>query len=220
MEKELELLRQKCAFLERVIHGVPANIYVSDLEKGVVWCNKTNEESLGYPLEEIRKMEGMAYMQAILHPDDQQVPGESVDHYQNFSGAEFGGVFRAKHKDEQEYKWYIGWAKAFARNDEGTVKELLCVDVAMSPHMNTEEQLVQALKDNLRLKNKLLIKSLRKREIEILSLICKGYSTKSIAKKLFISENTVSTHRRNIQQKLGTANVAELVNLASEAGLG
>jgi DNA-binding CsgD family transcriptional regulator len=220
LEQKILELQEKCAFLERVIHEVPANIYISDLAEGLVWCNRTNEESLGYTLEEIREMGGMNYMQAIVHPDDQSIPQDSIEHYQQFDGAEYGGLFRARHKNEQAYKWFMGWAKAFSKNGNGAVKELICVDVDMSSKMNTEDQLVQALKENLKLKNKLLVNSLRKREIEILGLICQGLSTKAIASKLFISTNTVSTHRKSIQKKLGTSNVADLVSLGKETGLG
>lgn len=220
LEQELQNLREKCEFLEKVIHQVPANIYISSLELGVVWCNRTNEETLGYTLSEILEMGGMAYLEAIVHPDDQHIPEDSVNHYQHFDGAEYGGLFRARHKEKQHYKWFMGWAKAFSKNKEGEVKELICVDIDMSPRMNTEDQLVQALKENLKQKNRLLVRSLRKREIEILELICQGCSTKEIAERLFISPNTVSTHRKSIQKKMGTNNVADLVSLGKEAGMG
>ncbi|RDV16915.1 LuxR family transcriptional regulator [Pontibacter diazotrophicus] len=220
LETELSILREKVAFLERIVHEVPASIYISSLEKGVVWCNKTNEETLGYTLDEILEMGGWEYLYKIVHPDDHNIPDDSVDHYQHFDGAEFGGIFRAKHKEAKDYKWFMGWAKAYSKNQEGQVKELLCVDVDLSPQMNTDKQLAAALKENLKLKHKLLIKSLRQRELEVLTLVCKGFSTKEIAEKLFISINTVSTHRKNIQHKLGTNNVADLVSLAKEAGLG
>lgn len=220
LEDKIAALQKKCSFLERVVNEIPANIYISDLKEGVIWCNRTNEETLGYTLEEIKEMGGLEYMYKIVHPDDHSVPDNSIDYYQHFNGAEYGGVFRAKHKNEKEYKWFVGWARAFQKDPEGKVKKILCVDVDMSPQMNTGEQLVQALRENLKLKNELLIRSLRKREVEILNLICKGMSTKAIAEKLYISTNTVSTHRKNIQQKLGTNNVADLVSLAKEAGLG
>lgn len=219
-ESELSALREKVAFLERIVNEVPASIYISSLEKGVLWCNKTNEETLGYTLEEILEMGGYEYLYKIVHPEDHNVPNDSVDHYKHFDGAEFGGIFRAKHKNAKEYKWFMGWAKAYKKDKDGNVKELLCVDVDLSPQMNTDKQLAEALRENLKLKNKLLLKSLRKREIEVLALVCQGFSTKEIAKKLFISANTVSTHRKNIQHKLGTNNVADLVSLAKEAGLG
>jgi DNA-binding CsgD family transcriptional regulator len=220
LEQELRQLREKCDFLEKVIDEVPANIYISNLDLGLVWCNRTNEVTLGYTLAEILEMGGMAYMREIVHPDDHNIPEDSINHYQHFNGAEYGGLFRARHKDTKDYKWFMGWAKAFSKNHDGEVKELICVDVDMSPRMNTEGQLVQALKENLKEKNKLLVRSLRKREIEILGLICQGCNTREIAEKLFISPNTVSTHRKSIQRKLGTNNVADMVSLGKEAGMG
>ncbi|MFC6999397.1 LuxR C-terminal-related transcriptional regulator [Rufibacter roseus] len=219
LRQQVGMLKEKCAFLERVVNEVPANIYVSDLKTGVVWCNQTNEETLGYTLEEIRQMSAMEYMEKIVHPDDLNIPQDSIVHYQSYDGAEYGGVFRAKHKLEQEYRWFIGWAKPFIKDGQGEVKKLLCVDVDMSPRMTTEKQLVTALQENLKKKNGLLIKSLSKREKEVLQLVCKGKSSKNIADELCLSVHTVNTHRKNIQARLGTGNVADLVLLAKEAGL-
>jgi DNA-binding CsgD family transcriptional regulator len=218
LKKEVEALKEKCAFLQQVLDQVPANIYISNLEQGVVWCNKTNEDSLGYTLAEIRQMGGMEYLYRVVHPEDHSIPDNSITHYREFDGAEYGGIFRARHRQNPEYKWFMGWAKAFRKDATGKVQDLLCVDVDMSPRMNTETQLVEALKESLKQKNKLLIRNLGKREIEVLTLIGKGYSSQAIADKLFLSLHTVSTHRRNIQKKLGTTR-AELVSLAHEAGL-
>ncbi|MCJ8167393.1 LuxR C-terminal-related transcriptional regulator [Pontibacter sp. E15-1] len=220
LRQELDILKEKCAFLEKVVHEVPANIYISDLEKGVVWCNKTNEETLGYTLDDILQMGGMHYFQEIVHPEDLNIPEDSIDHYHHSPSPQFGGIFRARHKHASTYVWYMGWSKPFALHPDGSTRQIICVDVDMSQQMNTDSQLTEALKENLRIKNKLLIKSLRKREIEVLQLICRGMSTNRIAEALFISANTVSTHRKNIQKKLGTRNVADLVTLAREAGLG
>jgi DNA-binding CsgD family transcriptional regulator len=219
LQEELHKLKEKCAFLERIINEVPANIYLSDLETGVYWCNKTNEQTLGYTLAEIQEMGGNEYFKKVVHPKDIMIPENSIQHYQNYTGPEFGGVFRAKNKNESEYKWYLGWAKAFNKDNQNKVKDLLCVDVDMSQQMNTDIQLVEALKENLKIKNKLLIKSLTKRELEILSLICKGVRTKQIGEVLCLSHHTIYTHRKNIQKKLGTANIADLVKVASEAGI-
>jgi DNA-binding CsgD family transcriptional regulator len=50
------------------------------------------------------------------------------------------------------------------------------------------------------------------REIEILSLIMIGYTTKEIAEKLFISFETVKSHRKHILEKTGAKNTASLIN--------
>lgn len=50
------------------------------------------------------------------------------------------------------------------------------------------------------------------REIEIIKLLAKGMNSNDIAEQLFISENTVETHRRNILRKTNTHSTVELIN--------
>ncbi|HSY76692.1 MAG TPA: response regulator transcription factor [Bacteroidia bacterium] len=52
------------------------------------------------------------------------------------------------------------------------------------------------------------------REIEIIRCVAEGYSNQEIAEKLFISVHTVTTHRKNIMNKLGINNTAGLVMYA------
>ncbi len=52
---------------------------------------------------------------------------------------------------------------------------------------------------------------LSKRELDVIRLICKGFSTKEIAKKLFISQRTVEKHKENLMQKTGTNTTVNLV---------
>ena len=48
------------------------------------------------------------------------------------------------------------------------------------------------------------------REIDVLKLVAQGYSNKEIADKLYISINTVITHRKNVTEKLGIKTIAGL----------
>ncbi|MGE8552761.1 MAG: DNA-binding response regulator [Chryseobacterium jejuense] len=57
---------------------------------------------------------------------------------------------------------------------------------------------------------------LTRREMEILKLICDGFSSKDISEKLFISINTVETHRKKILLKLNVKNTAGVVKYAIE----
>lgn len=59
---------------------------------------------------------------------------------------------------------------------------------------------------------------LTSRERQILRLVWKGSSNKSIARDLFLTENTVETHLRRIYQKLGTRKRTQAAALAREAG--
>ena len=57
---------------------------------------------------------------------------------------------------------------------------------------------------------------LTNREIEIIGLIEKEMSNKQIAEKLFLSERTVETHRKNIFRKTNTTSLIGLVKYAYE----
>jgi two-component system, NarL family, nitrate/nitrite response regulator NarL len=57
------------------------------------------------------------------------------------------------------------------------------------------------------------------REREIIQLIAKECSNAQIAEKLFISERTVETHRKNIFRKTGTKSVVGLLKFAMEHNL-
>jgi len=68
-------------------------------------------------------------------------------------------------------------------------------------------------------KEKSNVPELTKREIEVLGLICKGYSNDKIGEKLFISSKTVERHKRNIILKTDTHNTLNLVIYAFKTGL-
>ncbi len=59
---------------------------------------------------------------------------------------------------------------------------------------------------------------LSSREVEVLKAIAAGLSTKDIARQLFISENTVETHRQNLFSKLKAHNMANLIVRAIACG--
>jgi DNA-binding CsgD family transcriptional regulator len=66
-------------------------------------------------------------------------------------------------------------------------------------------------------KDALQIKDLSEREVSVLRLINKSYS--EIAELLFISRETVITHKKNIEGKLGISGKENLVQYAIEKGL-
>lgn len=57
------------------------------------------------------------------------------------------------------------------------------------------------------------------REMEILEAIAQGLSTREIAAKLFVSENTVKTHSSRLFDKLNARRRTQAVQIAKEAGL-
>ncbi len=60
---------------------------------------------------------------------------------------------------------------------------------------------------------------LSERESEIIILIAEGYTNNQIAEKLFLSNHTINTHRKNIMAKLGVKNTAGIVMYAVKTNL-
>ncbi len=61
--------------------------------------------------------------------------------------------------------------------------------------------------------------TLSSREKEVLDLIINEYTTLEIANILFVSSETVKTHRQNLLNKLNARNAAGLVRRAYDYGL-
>lgn len=60
---------------------------------------------------------------------------------------------------------------------------------------------------------------LSEREIQILECIAHGLTNQHISEKLFLSQHTIETHRKNILRKLNAKNTADLVRIGIEKGL-
>lgn len=71
------------------------------------------------------------------------------------------------------------------------------------------------LEPNLRSKNE----RFSPREREIMQLLAKGRSSKEIAEILFIADRTVDTHRKNLMEKAGVRNTAQLIAFGALHGL-
>lgn len=57
------------------------------------------------------------------------------------------------------------------------------------------------------------------RELEILELIAAGLSTREIAQRVFVSENTVKTHASRLFDKLGARRRTQAVQIGQQLGL-
>jgi two-component system, NarL family, response regulator LiaR len=57
------------------------------------------------------------------------------------------------------------------------------------------------------------------RELEVLTLVARGFSNREIATQLFVSENTIKTHCARAFDKLGAARRTQAVQRGKELGL-
>jgi two-component system NarL family response regulator len=99
------------------------------------------------------------------------------------------------------------------------MQDVLDGGAALSPAMGGK--LFAALRDLLRHHGDAVARSpeLTGRELEILGHVGAGKTSKEIAAELFISENTVRNHVRNVLDKLGLKSRFEAVTWAQREGL-
>jgi LuxR family maltose regulon positive regulatory protein len=64
-----------------------------------------------------------------------------------------------------------------------------------------------------------LQEALTRQELRVLALLAEGYSNTAMGEKLFVSANTVRTHLRGINAKLGAGNRTQAVAVARRLGL-
>ena len=100
---------------------------------------------------------------------------------------------------------------AYILKNTGKEELLEAIHTVLKGKSFFSKEITQQLVNNI---NENAVTRLTNREIEIICLIEKEYSNKQIADKLFISERTVETHRKNIFRKTETQNIVGLIKYA------
>lgn len=90
------------------------------------------------------------------------------------------------------------------------------INIAHGGGMYMSPELPNVFGDKPKARSNYLFPDLTKREIDVLQEICKEKNTHEIAETLFLSSNTVETHRANLLLKVGVKNTAGLVKWAVE----
>jgi DNA-binding NarL/FixJ family response regulator len=80
--------------------------------------------------------------------------------------------------------------------------------------VNTETEVIRKYEDRYQVRQKLT-----KRELEILQLVAQAKNNKEIAGELYISDQTVGVHKKNIMRKLNVRSTISLIKYAMEQNL-
>ena len=110
-------------------------------------------------------------------------------------------------------------ADAFINKDTGKGEFLKAIEKVMNGEKYISPEISNDLFQHLNDRNvntSANEKHLTKREIEIIGYIADGLTNNEIAAKLFLSNVTVETHRKNMLAKLHLKNTASLVKYAVE----
>lgn len=105
-------------------------------------------------------------------------------------------------------------AKGYLLKNASKFEILNAIDVVHSGQKYISPEAQEAFNYELNLQNKLPV--ITKREKEVLVLIVAGLTNSQIAEKLFISIDTVDSHRKNLYSKLNVNNTAMLIGFVND----
>jgi len=86
----------------------------------------------------------------------------------------------------------------------------------ISSHLT--EKMIESLTEKPKIQEGTIPK-ITKREIEVVKLIAQEFTTQEIADQLFVSTNTVATHKRNLFVKMDVKNSVGMIKKAMDWGL-
>ena len=117
---------------------------------------------------------------------------------------------------EEEVKKRMADGYLEKNSSAAELKEAINIILAGGNHFPSGAALSSMQSDNIFMDGFLKKYQLTRREVDIIQLICREMSSREIAAKLFLSDLTINTHRRNIFRKLDIKNVAGLINFARQ----
>lgn len=131
-------------------------------------------------------------------------------------------LFSIFRKDIQDFQFFEAnnWTPEIENQLLAKMQDLLSIIRAHSNkleiNINAEVSDIDTITFLIRKKSKQAVtinnQQLTIREIEVLGLIMQGLTNNEIAAKLFVSFETVKSHRKNILRKTGARNTAALIN--------
>ena len=180
----------------------------------------------------------MDFLLGLIHPDDSEKVLGLTAHYYSFLDLQPTGKrldfkaginFRLRKADGQYVK-VLEQIIGLHMDEEGRITNALKYFTDIS-HLNHSNEVVCSILDDmnnerqqfytfdLEVKTAPEVKgqptpAFSDRELEVLSLIARGMSSKLVADELGISPHTIDKHRKNMMLKTGSKNFSEVISFA------
>ena len=200
---------------------VPASVMLHDLDGlqpiGCSYMNNWGCEHLGTSVDEINEL-GESYYERYFVREESLTIFKGMTRYlaeSDFS-KQYSFFQRVKLYEDIDYTWFFSVCKLIKIKDQEQLTDKL---VLLSSPITGIDNMIHRFnkmleQDRYVHRHYAKFAKLTKREKEIITLLCEGKSSAEIAEMLFVSTNTVITHRKNITKKLDIKSFAELVKFA------
>lgn len=208
-----ELIKQKIAEVAAVADDLPGVIIILSGDcRQVLYMSAMGLTKLNTTLPELTAMREEYYSRYFNGDEAHEYVPQVADLLErndlNYSLTLFQQV---RTGPQRSYELHLSTVRILAQGNQGQPLLTICLSCILDPdcHINTKAQ--RLLDENAFLRaQSARFASLTNRERQVLACICRGQSSGEIAESLFISVQTVDTHRRNLRQKLGTTSAYEL----------
>src|SRR5262249_12776132 len=135
--KAIKALIDGQRFVQKVIDASPSGICIYDVpQKKTVLINRALADALGSLPDQEPPEAGLI---RVIHPDDWQ---PFLDHIKGFAGLRDDETtdfeFRLRHSSGG-WRWLHTRDKVFSRNEDGSVREIICTATDITERKNAEE---------------------------------------------------------------------------------
>ena len=202
---------------------LPGAVIINDIRSGVaIWMNKKGLKELGITLNEMSEMSAADYYSKYFNEEDAKdyVPKILELVKQNNDEESVSFFQQVRINDNEKWVWHMSSTRILMRDDEYLPVLLLTISFPIDSNHAMTSKAAKLLEENNFLKKNLHeFAKLTSRETEVLKHIAIGKNAIECGKDLFISPQTVDTHRKNIRKKLGTSSFFELFQYAKSFDL-
>ena len=204
------------------LEGTPGVTIILNIHTAsVVWMNGAGLRWLEVSLEDLIAIgpdyharffnleEADSYVPKMLDLVRRNDPAETVTIFQQVRTGPAGP------DGQRAFQWYASGVRIFLHGDDGAPLLVIATALPIDEEHYFTPKINRLLAENdLLRQQQQLFAGLSRREREVLGMMVRDVPSPEIAARLFLSEETVKTHRRNIRRKLGLSTGYDLVLFA------
>ena len=203
---EFSNLEQKIKAFAPSAEAMPSVVIVQQLEPfKSLYMTRRGLRELGITQEELVGM-GAEYLQRFFNFEDTEDYLNKLKKLITANDLEETFTFfqQVKLNRSKEWIWHVASTRIFFQDKQGNPTHIVTIAIPLDKlkHITNKAERLLAEK-NFFHSNLTKFLTLSKREKEILKLVAQGKNSPVIAEELFISTETVNSHRKSIKKKLG-----------------
>lgn len=202
----------------KISHLFPCVAIIHDIRTTApVWMCERGLKELHLSLEELKSLNAKDYYARFFNEEDSKEINPKIISLleRNNDGESVSFFQQVRINKKADWTWHFTSTKILLRDDNQIPVLLFSLSMPIGGMHNMAQKALRLQEENNFLrKNFHQFSSLTQREIEVLRHLAMGKSAQESGDDLFISPQTIDTHKKNIKKKLKTSSFFELCKYA------